>query len=190
MWEKIVQWDHQLLLLLNQKGSEPWDSFWLAVTGITTWIPLFLLFAYLIFRKYQYQKPVKYLLNGLFLFVITMGLTQLVKIISDRPRPPFTLELGPQLRLLFTAHSQSFFSGHAANSFAITLYVYLLLRKQAPWTIVFFIWPVLFSYSRLYLGQHFPTDVLAGMLVGLVMGTGMYRWVSSGSFFWGSAHQA
>lgn len=68
-----------------------------------------------------------------------------------------------------------FFSGHAASSFSVTTLMVLFLRKQYRWVYVFYIWPLLFAFSRIYVGVHYPVDILAGAGVGFLTGWGFYR---------------
>ena len=77
------------------------------------------------------------------------------------------------------------FSGHASTSFAVTTLVFLFLRKNKGWLSMLFIWPLLFSFSRIYVGVHFPSDLLVGAFVGTLLAFGAYwfskRLIVSGS---------
>ncbi|MDX1314720.1 MAG: phosphatase PAP2 family protein, partial [Eudoraea sp.] len=81
------------------------------------------------------------------------------------------------IRVLKYPQGFSFFSGHASTSFAVTTLVFLYLRKNKGWLSLLFLWPLLFSFSRIYVGVHFPTDLLAGALVGTLLAFGTY-WIS------------
>jgi undecaprenyl-diphosphatase len=66
--------------------------------------------------------------------------------------------------------SYSFFSGHASNSMAVTVFLYLNLKRYSKYFYVLFLWPLIFAYSRIYLGLHYPVDILSGYLFGLFGG--------------------
>jgi len=70
------------------------------------------------------------------------------------------------IRVLKDPTGYSFFSGHASSSFSIVVYVVLCVRNFSPWVYLAFIWPLLFSLSRIYVGVHYPSDLLVGALVG------------------------
>ncbi len=166
MLNRLLQWDQDTFVYLNSLGTEKFDAFWVVVTEIKSWIPLFLLFLLLFIIKFPRKKAFfQIVLLSLLAFFITF-LTYLVKIWVKRPRPCNDETLNSFIRILKTPSDYSFFSGHAASSFAITMLTYLLLRERVKWAWIFFVWPLLFSYSRIYVGVHFPFDILVGALVG------------------------
>lgn len=166
MFKKLLQWDQDTFVYLNALGTEKYDSFWVTVTEIKSWIPLFLLFLLLFIIKFPWKKALAQVALVSFLAWFITFLTHTVKNWVARPRPCNDESINSFIRILKTPVDYSFFSGHASSSFAITLLVYLLLREKARWTWIFFIWPLLFSYSRIYVGVHFPLDILMGALVG------------------------
>ncbi|WP_190811624.1 phosphatase PAP2 family protein [Flagellimonas sp. S3867] len=166
MYKKLLQWDKDVFVYLNSLGTDKYDNFWVTVTEINSWIPLFLLFLLLFVIKFPLKKAFfQVALVSLLAWFITF-LTHTVKIWVERPRPCNDETINSFIRILKTPVDFSFFSGHASSSFAITLLVYLLLREKARWTWIFFVWPLLFSYSRIYVGVHFPLDILTGAIIG------------------------
>ncbi|RDY58104.1 phosphatase PAP2 family protein [Flagellimonas nanhaiensis] len=167
MLQKLLEWDRETLIYLNGLGVETYDTFWSIITNIATWIPLFVLFLVLLFRKFPRQEAVlKFLtLSGLIAFITSI--TFLTKTFMARLRPNNSEDINDLLRILKTPTDYSFFSGHASSSLAITMLMYLFLRKRVFWAPLFFIWPLLFSYSRIYVGVHYPTDIMVGALVGI-----------------------
>ena len=128
--------------------------------------PLFFLFLLLFALKFPLREAL--LRIGLFtllIFTITC-LCNWVKIWVKRIRPCNDESVNSLMRMLHTPSDYSFFSGHASSSFAVTVLVFLLLKHKIKWAWLFFIWPILFSLSRLYLGVHYPLDVMVGALVG------------------------
>lgn len=168
MFEKFLQWDQDTFIYLNALGTEQFDTFWITVTEIKSWIPLFVLFLLMFVVKFPRKKAFFQIAWVSFLAVFITFLTYTVKNWVARPRPCNDETINSFIRILKTPVDYSFFSGHASSSFAITLLVYLLLRERARWTWIFFLWPILFTYSRIYVGVHFPLDIVVGALVGVL----------------------
>ncbi|MEN1785401.1 MAG: phosphatase PAP2 family protein [Bacteroidota bacterium] len=170
MWERLLQWDRETFIYLNSQGVAAYDSFWCSVTEIYNWIPLFLFFIGLLFFKFPRREAISRLITLLVLVVFITLLTYFTKITVARPRPNNDLEINGLIRILKTPTDYSFFSGHAASSFSITVLVCLFLFRRWKWALLFFVWPVLFSWSRIYVGVHFPLDIITGALVGTSIG--------------------
>ena len=173
--DKLIQFDKDLLVFINGFGTENWDSFWLLVTNQLSWIPLYLLFLYLIFKTLGWKKAIGLVLLAAVLVTFSDQFTVFLKNYFERLRPNRDPSINEVIRILKNNSSFSFVSGHATTSSAVTLFMYLTLRKHYNYTILFFIWPVLFSYSRMYIGVHFPLDVFIGAILGLLIGYLFYR---------------
>lgn len=93
--------------------------------------------------------------------------TEVTKEFFGRLRPNNNTEINTLIRILKSPTNFSFFSGHAASSFAITTLIVLFLREKISWVGWFYLWPLIFSLSRIYVGVHYPTDILTGMVVGI-----------------------
>ncbi len=171
----IVQKDKELLIFLNNLGIEQWDAFWLYVTNKRTWIPLFAFLIYLIFKSLEKRKGIVLLVVIAVLITFTDQFTNLFKYTFERLRPCNDLTIVDQLRILKQSQSFSFFSAHASNSFAVTTFMFLLLKNQYKWIFLLFIWPLLFAYSRVYIGMHFPSDIFVGMIFGILSGWVFYK---------------
>ena len=102
-------------------------------------------------------------------------LTGITKELVARLRPGNTEEINSLIRILKRPAGYSFFSGHASNSFSMTTAVFLFLRRELRWSWLFFIWPIIFALSRIYVGVHFPLDILVGAGVGIVSAILFYR---------------
>lgn len=169
MLERILQWDQDTFVYLNGLGIERYDAFWSIVTDITTWIPLFLLFFLLILWKHPRKEALVMILTTALLLISVLWLTDLTKEFVARLRPNNNEEINTLIRILRSPTNYSFFSGHAATSFSITTLMFLFLRPKFRWVALFFLWPLLFAFSRIYVGVHYPVDILAGALVGALL---------------------
>jgi len=168
MWNQIKQWDRELFVYLNSLGIESYDAFWIYITTPQHWIPLYVLILLLYFLAFHWRKAVFTYLFMVATFLTTYGFTNLVKNLTDRLRPNNELVLVDLIRVLQTPSNYSFFSGHASSSFVITTFVVLTLQHKSRWIFVLYIWPVLFILSRIYVGVHYPSDIIVGSIVGII----------------------
>ena len=103
-----------------------------------------------------------------------LAIMQLTKIFVARLRPSSDPDLNTLIRIIKTPGGYSFFSGHAATSFCLTTIVVLFLRKKLKWVWIFYLWPLLFAWSRIYVGVHYPLDLLVGATVGTIVAFLLY----------------
>jgi undecaprenyl-diphosphatase len=175
MIDILKVWDRELFIFLNSLGIERFDSFWLFVTQIESWTLLFALFIFLMFYFYKWKDASATLFFLLLTFGITILFTGIVKEYVARLRPNNVEALAEIIRILQKPSNYSFFSGHASSSFSITTFVVLVLRKHTKWIFLAYLWPFIFVLSRVYVGVHYPSDILVGALVGTVMAYGFYQ---------------
>ena len=175
MLEKILALDTQLFIYLNGLGSETYDGLWLIITKQVNWIPFFLFLFYLIYTKIGLKKTGYLLLFVAVLILATDQITNLFKYTFQRARPCNNPEIKSIIRIVLSRNSFSFFSGHAANTMAVATFLYLLFKKDFKYFWLLFLWPLIFAYSRIYLGLHYPIDILSGYLCGLILGSLMYK---------------
>lgn len=175
MLDKLLEWDRDTFVYLNNLGIEEYDLFWTTITNFPTWIPLFILFIVLVFFKYP-KKEAFFVLLMIVLTIIFVGVaTDLTKNYVARLRPNNTEEINTIIRILKSPNTYSFFSGHAASSFAITTSVVLFLRRRFKWSWVFYLWPLLFASSRIFVGVHYPVDIIVGTMVGITCAILFYK---------------
>lgn len=175
MLEKILALDTQLFIYLNSLGSETYDGLWLIITKQVNWIPFFLLLFYLIYKKLGIKQTGYLLLFVAVLILATDQITNLFKYTFQRPRPCNNPEINSFIRVVQSRTSFSFFSGHAANTMAVAAFLFLIFKKQFKYFGLLFLWPLIFAYSRIYLGLHYPIDILTGYLFGFILGWLMYN---------------
>lgn len=175
MLDKILSLDEKLFIYLNGLGSESYDGFWLMITKQYNWIPLFLFLLFVIYKKLGTTQTLYLLLFVAILLVFTDQITNLFKNGFQRLRPCNNQEINTKIRIVLSRSSFSFFSGHAANSMAVATFLYLILKDKFKYLRFLFLWPLIFAYSRIYLGLHYPVDIVSGYLFGSISGFLMFR---------------
>lgn len=176
MLEKLIQWDKTVLVFLNGLGSEQMDGFWLFITKQLHWTPFFIAILFLVYKKLNNWKNFLYVILCITLLIlITDQFTNLVKETFQRLRPCNDPQINGIIRIVKDSETFSFFSGHAANSMASTMFVFLILKRYYQYAFLLFLFPLLFAYSRIYLGLHFPSDIITGYTVGAILGFCIFR---------------
>lgn len=175
MLEKLIQLDVQLLVFLNGLGSATYDELWLFITKQSNWTPFFLVLLYLVYKKIGIKSTLYLLLFVTLLLVVTDQTTNLFKVTFQRLRPCNNPDINSIIRLVKPSNSFSFFSGHAANSTATMTFLFLLLKKYYRFAFLLFLFPLIFAYSRIYLGLHYPLDIVTGYLFGSTFGFVTYK---------------
>lgn len=175
MLEKILSIDTELFVFLNGLGSEKYDGFWLIITKQTSWIPLFLFLLYLIFKKLGTKQTLYLMLFVTILLVFTDQIANVFKNGFQRLRPCNNPEINTFIRIVQSRTSFGFFSGHATSSMGVATFLYLIFKKDFNHFWLLFLWPLIFAYSRIYLGLHYPLDILSGYLFGGILGFLMFK---------------
>ena len=175
MLDKLLSLDTQLFVFLNGLGSETFDGLWLFITKQSNWAPLFLLLLYVIYKKLGVKQTLFLLLFVAVLITITDQTTNLFKNGFQRLRPCNNPEINTLIRVVKSSKSFSFFSGHAANSMAVAAFIFFNFKDKIKFFGYIFLWPFIFAYSRIYLGLHYPIDILTGYLFGFTFGFLLFK---------------
>ena len=173
MLDRIKQIDTELLIFLNNLGDESWDPIWIAITDKFTFLPLFLLIIFLLFKKNGIKGLFIILLFISFLILFTDQFTNLVKDFTQRLRPCRLDELQNLLREIdIRCGKYGFFSAHAANSISVAIFILNCVNESVKKYLkpILILWVLFFSYSRIYLGVHYPLDTIFGLTFGLLSG--------------------
>jgi undecaprenyl-diphosphatase len=170
MLEKIISIDKELFVFLNGLGSETFDPLWLFITKQSSWIPLFIFLLYLVYKKLGTKQTLIVIIFVAVLLTVNNTITELFKSTFQRLRPCNDPEIKDIIRSVKTSSTFSFFSGHSSNTMAVFVFLYSIFKKKYKYFWVLILWPLVFAYSRIYLGLHFPTDILAGYTCGIITG--------------------
>jgi undecaprenyl-diphosphatase len=164
--------DKELFLFLNSLNHPYMDEIMLLVSNKFFWIPLYFLLLLLIIKKYG-LKPLLIILPVAALIIAASDIvsTQLFKELIKRYRPCHNEDIRHLVHLPGNCGGlHGFISSHASNSFAIALITGLLLRGKVLYLML--LWALLVSYSRIYLGVHYPADILGGAILGSLLAWG------------------
>jgi undecaprenyl-diphosphatase len=171
MMDALLQFDQQFLLFLNSLHTPLWDNFFWIFTSVSIWIPFYITLLYVIFNN-QGKRGFLILLAIVLLVTLCDQIsTNIFKEGFERLRPSHEPQLEGLVHLVNQKHGglYGFVSSHATNSFGIALFTSLLFRYRW-YTIFIMLWAAVNSYSRIYLGLHYPGDILGGAVLGLSLG--------------------
>jgi undecaprenyl-diphosphatase len=168
--------DTKLFLFLNGINFSFWDYVMVLFSERLTWILFFFVFVIYMYRKYGSISI--WPLTGVSLVTMVAGVASvhLFKNVFQRLRPCHRSEFEDIIHLAAGRcwESYAFISTHAAVSFGVAVFL-LMLFKVRWFTVLILSWAVLVSYSRIYLGVHYPADIVVGALVGTVCGYGIFK---------------
>ena len=174
MFDYLLHLDKKLFIFLNNLGSTPFDGIWLLITQQTNWIPFFLILLFILFKNLGTKKLGIAILTVAVLITFTNEITDIIKFSVQRIRPCNDDTLAGLIRVVKDSDTFSYFSGHASNSTASMMFVYLILRRYYKYSYLIFLYPLIFAYSRIYLGLHFPLDIISGYVFGSFTGILFY----------------
>lgn len=170
--QHLITFDQDLLLRLNGSDSVFGDGFMWIATSTAIWAPAILVLLYIIFKN---NKPAKALLilvmMGLVIFLADRIASGICKPYFARPRPTHDPIIMYLIDIVngYRGGAYGFLSSHAANTFSISIFMSFLVKKRS-FTLVMFGWAVLHTFTRIYLGVHYPGDITFGALDGLIIG--------------------
>ncbi len=175
MLQQLLQQDKELFLFLNGLGSPAWDGFWMGLTNKLGFVAImtYALLLFLGYRRFGLKKMGIVLLGVALMILATDQLANLFKYGFERLRPCHDPDIGTLVRLVkpYCGGRFGYFSAHAANTMALVVFFTGILKSnQKIIGFMLFAWAIMVGYSRIYIGVHFPLDVLTGTLIGTIFG--------------------
>ena len=173
-FQKILETDTRWFLHLNSFHNELWDSIMLMVTLKETWIPFYIIVIFFLIKNYR-SKSILILLFMALTILLSDQLSVLIKESVGRLRPVYNPEIEHLVHnVLRKGGKFGFVSSHAANSFGIFVFTSLIFKNR-NYSLLLLFWAILFSYSRIYSGVHYPLDIICGAGLGLLTGFATYK---------------
>lgn len=183
MIEFFLELDKKLFIELNSYHAEWLDSVMFVISHKLTWIPLYIGILYFIFKVYGTKGFVAVLCIVLTIVLADQITSTVMKPFFARLRPTHEPELKDLVHIVngYRGEKFGFASSHAANTFGLALFIFLLFKDRSRHVRWIFLWALLVGYSRIYLGVHYPGDILVGAVVGMICSFGcftLYRKIS------------
>ena len=182
MIEKILDLDSYLFLYLNNLGSQYYDNFWIFLSrteaNVVVYLVILITYLYSINNKKRTKILFRLIITIAILITISDQTSNLFKDSFQRLRPCYNELISDSLRLVKDSCGgrYGFFSAHASNSFSLAIFFGLLLRSSNKLLILLFAtYAFLISYSRIYLGVHYPIDILVGTIFGTINAIALYK---------------
>ncbi len=173
MIEKLKELDADFVLFVNGKHTPFLDSFFYNISLTWIWVPLYIYLLFLVVKNFKSQTWLVLLCIAILITLSDQFASGLLKNWVMRYRPSHNLILGPQLHFVndYRGGMYGFISSHAANVFALATFLSLLLKEtKIKWFWLLWVWASVVAFSRVYLGVHYLSDILGGMISGIFFG--------------------
>ncbi len=177
--DTLDQIDRSIFLEINSWHIDWLDSYMWYISHPVCWVPVYVLFLFAAYKKYG-NRGILWILIGVGIVVLFADTIhrECFKEVFQRLRPSRNPELDGLVHLVtnpksgkeYTGGRFGFISGHASNFTGIAVFVALFLSPKRVWFISILFWALLISYSRIYLGVHYPGDILGGIILGILTG--------------------
>lgn len=172
--QKIFEWDRQFFFAINNGSANSFFDWLMPIMrNSKTWLPLYILILIFVLYKCRIKGLWWFLFAGCAVILCNYISSDLIKENIWRLRPCGDPEINSHVRFLvkYCPQSSSFTSSHAANHFGMAAFIFFTVEKQfRRWLWLFFLWALVIIYAQVYVGVHYPGDLIAGSIVGLLTG--------------------
>lgn len=176
-FSKIQDMDMQVLSIFNGSDNIMLDQMVQILTSGLTWIPLYVMLFFVVMRNNETMGQIALVVgSAIFCVLFADGLVDgIIKQLAERWRPSNDLTFKYMVQVVddIRLKGYSFCSAHAANTMSLAVFFSLLIRSKML-TITLVIWSLINCWTRLYLGVHYPSDILCGMIIGIIVGILVY----------------
>lgn len=173
IFQQLIKLDHWLFNKINQEWINPtFDVVFSFIRQAEFWIPFYLFLLVLALVNFG-RKGIWWSATLIMTAIISdLCSSTVIKNSISRLRPCRNPDLADQVRVLvnYCPHSSSFTSSHASNHFAIAFFIFITLNQTGSWRWLLFLWAFFICYAQVYVGVHYPLDILGGALVGSLVG--------------------
>lgn len=173
-WQAIIDLDKELLLWFNGSQSLYLDSLVRTLTNGWTWLPLYLSLCFVVIKNNDTVQKILFVIACAGLCILIAGTVddEIVKPTVARWRPTHDPQIGMLVDIVdgYRGGRYGFFSAHASNTFSLTVFFWWLMRSQLL-TTAMVLWSLTNCWTRLYLGVHYPGDILVGLCWGFISGS-------------------
>lgn len=175
MLDFLNQIDTKLFIFFNSFNSPFWDNIMWWISGSKSWIPMYLIIVAFIIYKFKWKAIITLIFIALVVTLADQISVKAFKEVFQRLRPCHNPDLQDIVHIVRNkcGGQYGFVSSHAANTFAVAAFLSQLF-KNCKFTTFIFIWAAIVSYSRVYLGVHYPFDVICGGMLGTTIGFLLY----------------
>ena len=171
--ESLSTIDTDLFLYLNSLHTSWLDKVMVVLTDMWVWMPLYLLLIYWTVKQYGKHCWWVFLVLGIVILFTDQLASHVCKPVFQRLRPCYNTDFQDIIHLPkgMAGGKYGFVSSHAANTFGVATFLIPVLREYRPWpAILLLLWAFISSYSRIYIGYHYPGDILCGTIIGILVG--------------------
>ena len=172
MLEKLVLFDRSLFLSFNGQHAYWLDPVMYWASNSIVWLPLFVFLLFLVIKTFRW-KTLTVLVAVALLITVSDQLSEMVKNDVKRFRPSHEPTLAGNVHIVkeYRGGKHGFYSAHASSTFALAVFLIILFQKRYRYLYLLLLgWASLMTYTRIYLGVHYPFDLMCGATVGCLLG--------------------